>query len=158
MAFRKSRKWTPEFMKRAFPIIFILFLIFIAPSISSGQVQTRLRIIQASNVGSGVDPSLRDIHRQLGTLFNFTSYRLLRDENITLSPNRPAIIQAHPGRSIEINLLGYRKDFAELRLKIKRDGEEMLNTQVRLSSGRTVIIGGPKHDEGVVILAISTRF
>jgi hypothetical protein len=144
---------------RRYPIlIIILLIILIVPSITNAQIKTRIRVIQASSTGRGIDPSLRDIHGQLGSLFSFTSYGLLKDDIINLSPNSPAIISVHPGRSIEINLLGYRRDAAELRLRIKRDGEEILNTQLRLSSGRTVIIGGPKHGEGVLILAISARF
>jgi len=144
---------------RRYPIlIIILLIILIVPSITNAQIKTRIRVIQASSTGRGIDPSLRDIHGQLGSLFSFTSYGLLKDDIINLSPNSPAIISVNPGRSIEINLLGYRRDAAELRLRIKRDGEEILNTQLRLSSGRTVIIGGPKHGEGVLILAISARF
>ncbi len=145
-------------MKRPLYLIIIFITILLAPSLINAQIQTRLRVIQASSTGRGIDPSLRDIHGQLGSLFSFTSYRLLKDEIINLSTNSPAIIQIHPGRSIEINLLGYRRDTAELRLRIKRDGEDILNTQLRLSSGRTVIIGGPKHGEATVILALSARF
>lgn len=138
--------------------ILLLITTFLFPSMTLAQVQTRLRVIQASNVGSSIDPSLRDVHGELGSLFNFTSYRLLRDENLSLSPNRPVDIPVHKGRSLEITLIGQRKDVAEYRVKIKREGTDILNTQVRLSPGRTVLIGGPKHGEGVSIIALSAPF
>jgi len=145
------KKWTPLLV-----FLFILFLAF--PPMATAQVQTRVRVIEASNVGSVIDPSLRDLHGQLGSLFRYTSYRLLRDERINLSPNQPASVPVHQGRSIEITQVGLQANMAELRVRIKRDGADLLNTQVRLSPGRTVLIGGPKHGEGVVILALSASF
>jgi hypothetical protein len=135
------------------------FLILLIPtSVAFAQVQTRIRVIEASNVGSSIDPSLRDVQSELKSLPNFTSYRLLKDENLSLSLNRAVDIPAHKGRSLEITLIGQRKDMAEYRVKIKSEGMDILNTQVRLSSGRTVLIVGPKHGEGVAIIALSARF
>jgi hypothetical protein len=147
-------------MKRVVPLIIfssILFLFF--TSIAFGQVQTRLRVIRASNVGSNVDASLRDVHKDLGSLFSFTSYRLLRDENLNLSPNQPVSISAHEGRIIiEITLVGLHRSVAELKIRVTREGKDTLNTQIRLSPGRTVFIGGPKLREGVIIYALSANF
>ena len=85
------------------------------------------------------------LHNELGSLFSFTSYRLLRDENLNLSLNQPVSISAREGRIImEITLVGLHKSVAELRIRVDREGTEILNTQVRLSPGRTVLIGGPK--------------
>lgn len=157
MAFRRNREWGFNIVRKYLPLL-IIFLILLSSPITNAQIQTRLRVIQASSTERGIDPSLKDIHNQLGSLFSFTSYRLLKDEIINLSPNSPSVIPIQPGRFIEIILIGFRRDTAELRLRIKRDREDILNTQLRLSSGRTVIIGGPKHGEGVVILALSARF
>jgi hypothetical protein len=136
--------------------VWVLALLFVSTAL--GQVQTRLRIIEASNVGSSIDPALRDVHDQLGSLFNFTSYRLLRDESLSLIPNRPSEINAHQGVSLEITLMQQQKKEAEYQIRILRQGSEILNTKVRLSPGRTVLIGGPKHGQGSIILAVSARF
>jgi hypothetical protein len=159
MALRRTRDGVTCLMKRkaSFFILALILSLFFA-STALAQVQTRIRVIQASNVGSNIDPSLRDIHGQLGSLFNFTAYRLLKDETLSLSLNRPIEIPAHTGISLEITLVGQRKDMAEFRVMIKRERTDILNTQVRLSPGRTVLIGGPRRGEGVVIFAVSARF
>jgi len=147
-------------MGKRFHFVIVVFVLLLAPlfvSTALGQVQTRLRIIEASNVGSSIDPALRDVHDQLGSLFNFTSYRLLRDESLSLTPNRPSEINAHQGVSLEITLTKQQKNKAEYQIRILRQGSEILNTKVRLSPGRTVLIGGPKHGQGSIILAISAR-
>ncbi len=118
-----------------------------------------MRVIQALNVGQSVDPPLKELHNELKTLFNFTSYRLLRDENLSLSLNQPVSISAHEGRIImEITLVGLHRNVAELRMRVTREGTDILNTQVRLSPGRTVLIGAPKLREGVIIYALYARF
>jgi hypothetical protein len=135
--------------------IFALILSLFSTSVVLAQVQTRVRVIEASNVGSSIDSSLRDVHGQLGSLFSFSSYRLLKDENVTLSLNQPISIPVHQGRSIEVTLIKQQRDTAEVRVKIKREGTDILNTQVRLSPGRTVSIGGPKHGEGTLLIVLS---
>lgn len=147
-------------MKRVIAlIVFFSFLYLFFTSVAFGQVQTRLKVIRASNVGQSVDPPLKELHNELKTLFNFTSYRLLRNENLSLSLNQPVSISAHEGRIImEITLVGLHRNVAELRMRVTREGTDILNTQVRLSPGRTVLIGGPKLREGVIIYALYARF
>ncbi len=158
MAFRRPRRGNISLMKKIISLTTCFFILLIPISVAFAQVPTRVRVIEASNVGSIIDPSLKDVQSDLKSLSNFTSYRLLKDENLSLSPNRPADIPIHKGRSLEITLVGQRKDIAECRVKIKSEGTDILNTQVRLSSGRTVLIVGPKQGEGVAIIALSARF
>ena len=158
MALRRPGNKVLHLIRRTFIPILILILILCIPLITSAQVQVRLRVIQASNVGTTIDPSLRDLHNQLGSLFSFTSYRHIRDQNLSLSPNQPTSVPVHEGRSIEITQVASQRNIIELKVRIRRDGTDILNTQVRLSPGRTVLIGGPKHGEGVVILGLSANF
>ena len=146
-------------MRRTFLLFLLFILCFVWTSTALAQVQVRLRVIGASNDGQTIDPSLKDIYKELGSLFSFTSYRLFRDENLTLSPNQPVSISTRRGRLIEVTLVGMQKDVAELRIRVVREEKEVLNTQVRLSPGRTVLIGGgPRQREGVIIYALYARF
>jgi hypothetical protein len=145
--------------KIAFPPALFLILVLFSTSVALGQVQTRIRAIEASNAGFGIDPSLRDVHRELGSLFSFTSYRLLRDETLNLLPNQTVLIQGHhPGRFMEVTLVGLRRNVATLRIRVIREGVVILSTEIRLFPGRTVLIGGPRRGEAVVIFAVSARF
>jgi len=148
-------------MRRTALLLIVFFIFsFLSLSTASAQVQVRLRAIHASDAGSGVDPSLRDLHKELGSLFSFTSYRLMRDEILNLSLNQPASISSHEGRIImEITLVGEHKNVIELRIRVNREGKDILNTQVRLFPGRTVLVGGPRHTRGgVVIYALHANF
>jgi len=156
LALRKSGERDFHIMRRTVLLfLFALTYSLFSASLVFAQVQTRIRVIEASNVGSSIDSSLRDVHGQLGSLFSFSSYRLLKDETVTLSPNQPISVPVHPGRSLEVTLIKQQRDTAEVRVKIKREGTDILNTQVRLSPGRTVSIGGPKHGEGTLLVVLS---
>jgi hypothetical protein len=144
--------------KRFFLPIFLPLIFLFSISHAHAQVNARLRVIQASNAGSVVDPSLRDVYGKLGSLFSFTSYRLLREQDIVLTLNQPVKVQAHPEVFIEATLVGLQAGIAEIRVRINRNRADILNTQVRLSPDRTVLVGGSRHGEGVVIYALSARF
>jgi hypothetical protein len=108
-------------MRKTFHIfLFILILVLLSPSLSHAQVQTRLRVFEASNVGTGTDSLSRDMGDQFKSLLSFSSYRLLKEETITLRPGQPAIIPLHAGRSMELMLTGQPRNVAEVRVKIKQ--------------------------------------
>jgi len=146
-------------MRRPCPLFLFLFLfLLLSASIAYGQIHTRLRVIQASNVGSVIDPALKDVHGKLGSLFSFTSYRLVRDQDVVLSPNQPARVQVHPEVFLEMTLMGLQSGNAEVKVRVNRSRTDILNTQIRLSPDRTVLVGGTRHGEGVVIYALSAKF
>ena len=149
-------------MKRLFPFfISLIALCLFLSSTAFAEVQVRVRIIEASHAGTGVDPVLEDVHGELGSLFNFNSYRLLKEVRVDLVGNRTVDVTLHPGRSMEVTLVGEYKRLIELRIKMIREGVAVLNTNVRLAPGRTILIGGPRHGgatPGTLIFAVSARF
>ncbi len=149
-------------MKRLFPFLIsaIALFLFSNSTVFAG-AQVRVRIIEASPSGTGVDPVLEDVHAELGSLFNFNSYRLLKELNVDLVGNRTVDIPVHSGRSIDLTLVGEYKRLIELRIKMIREGAVVLNTSVRLAPGRTILIGGPRHGgktPGILIFAVSASF
>jgi hypothetical protein len=146
-------------MKKTISLIILVLILSLLLSLPArAQVQARIRIIWASNEGTTVDPSLRDVYDKLGSLFNFTSYRLVRDLDLDLVGNKPRTVPFYKDRSMEVTLVGEYKKRVELRLRVFRGGTCILNTQVRLAPGRTVIVGGPRRERGVSIFAISAKF
>ena len=148
-------------MKRSFPFLTSVIALFVfSSSTAFAGAQVRLRIIEASHAGTGVDPVLEDVHAELGSLFSFNSYKLLKEINVDLVGNRMVDVPVYPGRSIELTLVGEYKRLIELRIKMIREGAIVLNTNVRLAPGRTILIGGPRKGRtpGTLIFAVSARF
>jgi len=140
------------------PSFFVILILLLSPffgNVAFAQVQVRVRVMEASNVGSGIDSSLRDLHDQLGSLFSFSSYRLLKDESVSLSPNQSVSLSVPPERTLELTLINQHRVTAEIRVKITRGGRDLLTTLVRIAPGRSVSIGGPKRGESTIIVALS---
>ena len=140
------------------PSFFVILILLLSPFFGDAafaQVQVRVRVMEASNVGSGIDSSLRDLHDQLGSLFSFSSYRLLKDESVSLSPNQSVSLSVPPERTLELTLINQHRVTAEIRVKITRGGRDLLTTLVRIAPGRSVSIGGPKRGESTIIVALS---
>jgi hypothetical protein len=159
MAIRGARAKFVGIMRRT-SLVFILIITFflLLASSSWAQVQTRLKVFEASNVGKGTDSSSKDMRDPLKSLFSFSSYRLLKEETLTLSPNQPASVPIPPGRTVDLTLTGQQTNVAEVIVKVKEDRTDVLNTKVRLSPGKTVSIGGPKYGEGVLLITLSAQF
>lgn len=139
--------------KITFHLMAVLTLLFFSASLSLAQVHVRMRAIHASNIGPNVDPALKDLHKELGSLFSFTSYRLMRDETLNLIMNQPVSFFSREGRiDVEVTLVGQHKGTADVRIRVTREGSLVLNTQVGLSPGRTVLVGGAKHRRGGVVI------
>ena len=114
MAIRGTGDGTDYNVKRA-AFLLTAFLIVSLSSLPTAfaQVHVRMRVILASNAGQDIDPSLRDVHKELGSLFSFTSYRLVRDERLSLSLNQPARIIGRTGKAfLEVTLVGQHKNVA----------------------------------------------
>ena len=58
-------------MRRTFLLFLLFILCFVSTSTALAEVQVRLRVIGASNDGQTIDPSLKDIYKELGISFQF---------------------------------------------------------------------------------------
>lgn len=154
MDFLRAGRGNGSFMKRiTFCLIVVFTFLFFSASLSLAQIQLRMRSIHASDADSNVDPTLKDLHKELRSLFSFSSYRLMREEMLNLSVNQPVSFFSREGRiDVEVTLVGLHKGIAEVRIRVTREGSQVLNTQVRLSPGRTVLVGGQKHRRGGVVI------
>lgn len=119
--------------------------------VSASQVELQVKVIHASKHGQEVDKRVHPIIERLNKLFDFTSYKLLADQREKSSLNEVKIFTLPDGRSLELTLSG--KDEEE-RHKLKLEIPGLLSTDFRLKDGASLILGGPRHKNGVLILII----
>jgi len=110
MLFEERRRLLYVMGKRA-NVIFVVFVFVLAPlfvSTALGKFKLECESLrhrmsdQVSTLPSGMSTTN-------WISLNFTSYRLLRDESLSLVPNRPSAINAHEGVSLEITLTKQQK-------------------------------------------------
>lgn len=120
------------------------------------EVGIGVRVILASHEGKAIDARLRDIQKNLDTL-NYSSYRLLQERSFLLAQGQSGQLPLAGNKELHIELLQEQGGTAEIAVEILQGGKGIFKTTAKLKKGGTLLIGGPKHEEGVLILAIAAQ-
>jgi len=138
----------------------ILATILIANPISpwaQSTVSLTVQVIQASRVGNTIDPSLEKIRAQLKSL-NYSSYRLVATHPLSTTIGTKQAVALPGGRMLDLYPYGLSGETIELLVTITDGSRRVLDTTFRLPNRGTILVGGPAHADGVLILAISGSF
>jgi hypothetical protein len=129
---------------------------------SSSALTISARLIQASeNDPEKVDPALSDIESRLKNTFKYKQYVLLSRSQGEVTKEKPLKLNLGSGLTLEVTLISEERDKSEVSIRWSRSssrGQEDLMRFTRvLSPGDIQILGGPKSDGGVLILAIKAE-
>ncbi len=131
-----------------------LAVFLVSPSLgAAAEVTVEVRIILASNDGSGIDPALGGLAGKLSR-FKFNSYRLLSVRSITVEPPGGGSVPLPGGKALQIT----DTERVKKRLKMNVSVADVVSTRVSLKKKGTVMLGGINHGGGELILAISAKF
>ncbi len=126
------------------------------PVAAQGPVALRVQVIYAANQSGGVDARLGNLAGELQRTFRYTTYQLLEAPQGSAVLNQPWRVALPDSRALEITPTAIQGDQYSLRVQVLAGGAQpLLSTVVRLRRGATVLVGGPKHQQGVLIIAIS---
>jgi len=134
--------------------LLLLPLLLAAGPALAGPPAARIEVwvIHASRQGDEVDPRLAPLKRQLKG-FSFSAYQLI-ERRIESVPAGAALEMALPGeRTLKITPEGHEEGRRRVRLEIPG----LVNTTYLVDQGGTLIVGGPKHQGGNLILAVALR-
>ena len=126
----------------------------LSPSLAAAAgVTVQVRIILASNDGSGVDPALGGLAAKLSR-FKFNSYKLLSVKSIAVEPPGGGSVPLPGGKTLQIT----KTKRAKKRVIMNVSVADVVSTRVSLKKNGNVILGGIDHGGGELILAISAKF
>jgi len=138
--------------------LLLLFLLFGgAPSEAADTVSVDVGAVYASNEGTSIDPALGTIRAKLHSMFNYTSYRMLDRKRRSLSVGEAGEFELPDRRAMRATLLPSRGDKVRLLVQIFDGQRKLLTTTLGLRRGGMVLVGGPSHKAGVLILIISAE-
>ncbi|MBI5575101.1 MAG: hypothetical protein HY896_01915 [Deltaproteobacteria bacterium] len=140
-------------------IAFLLFLAAAGPAAAarSDSVSVEIGVVVASNKGSSIDPSLSSLRAKLQSMFTYTSYTLLDRKRRSLAVGETGDFSLPGGRSIRVTPAPASGSKVRLAVQIMDGGRNLLTTTLGLSRGGMVLVGGPPHQSGVLILLISAE-
>ena len=124
------------------------------PAPGADTVRLGIEVIYASNEGQQIDPSLARVKRQLQS-FRYSSYRRLDSHELVRSIGQQGTVPLPGGRTLLLAPQGLSGGSVVLLASIQESGRVLLNTELKLASGGTILVGGPVYQAGVLILAIT---
>ncbi|MBI3007656.1 MAG: hypothetical protein HYY53_05075 [candidate division NC10 bacterium] len=128
---------------------------------AQGPLTLQAHVILASNQGQGVDKAIEGIGGELRKIFRYSRYQLL-----TRVSGRAALKEAWRaplpgGRTLQVTPLTVQDGLWQVGVKILRGSgpsqESLLTSTVRLQSGGSVLLAGPPHDQGILVIALSAH-
>ena len=140
-------------------LLFLLLLLLLAavPSEAANTVTVDVGAVYASNEGTSIDPALGMIRGKLRSMFNYTSYRMLDRKRRSLSVGETGEFELPDRRTMRATPLPARGDKVRLSIQISEGTRNLLTTTLGLRRGGMVLVGGPPHQAGVLILIISAE-
>ncbi|HVN88130.1 MAG TPA: hypothetical protein VMW17_25080 [Candidatus Binatia bacterium] len=142
-------------MKRPLASLAILIgAVASGPVCAQEAVEVRIGAVLASNSGQGFDPRLVALRRQFHTLFPYTSYNLVKEERRLVAPGVKVGFDIPGGRYLLVTSSGMKDERVSLHVMLIEGSRPVVDTALTLRKHATFLVGGPKHQEGVLIIAI----
>jgi len=153
------RKPHARLVAPALPFLALLLLALLAavPSGAAEPVAVDVAAVYASNDGTSIDPALGTIRGKLRSMFNYTSYRMLDRKRRSLSVGETGEFELPGRRTMRATSLPAQGDKVRLSVQISEGPKNLLTTTLGLRRGGMVLVGGPSHQAGVLILIISAE-
>jgi hypothetical protein len=147
-------------MKRRNPaLLFSLALLLVAGWLHAADtapqsVQVTVRSILAGNQSDEFDPKLKGLEQQLKPLKN-RSYRALKDESQTIPWQGSKVFEIPGGRSLTIATQEFQNNRIGLKIRLTQGEKPLIDTTVKIPNKGNIILGGPAHEGGSLVLSIS---
>jgi len=139
-------------------LLMVLLGVLTLPVVAAGQgvVPLKVQVIYAANEPGGVDSRLGSLAGELQKTFRYSKYELLDSPQGSAPVNQGWRTALPGGRSLEITPTAIQGDEYSLTVMVQGPGgQSLVNTRVKLKAGRSVLVGGPTHQKGVLIIAIT---
>jgi hypothetical protein len=120
-------------------------------------VELRIGVVIASNVGTEIDPRLVSQRSQFNRLFPYSSYQLVAETRRKVPWGDRVRVEIPGGRyNLYVIPKGFRSDRVAMRVVLVEGPRVLLNTALSLRDRSTLLMGGPRDPNGVLILSIGT--
>lgn len=122
---------------------------------AQNQVKTDVKVILASTQSRSIDPSLRRIVPELESVFKYTGYTLLQDQTLSLKFQQSGRIRLPDQRTLQLTPTGNQGGRIQYDIQILKKGASVFQTRILLKNNHSVTIGGPRSDQGVLLIHIT---
>ena len=139
----------------AFVVVVAVGLLAVcAEAFAGDEVEVRIDTVLATNSGQEIDHRLIKMKRQLSS-FRYSSFRVMQAESRRVAWGVPLTFALPGGRALQVLPREFKDDWLVLRVQLMRETESVMDTRLKLRNRGTVFVGGPRYDQGVLIISIT---
>jgi len=150
----------PAYTIKLICLIFCIGLSFLIPTLVQALtgLNVNVEVIKADRNSKEIDPQLKDLVKELGPLLNFSGFSLLKKTETRLNLKQIQKVILPSNRILELQFLEFKDNQARLQVRIIQEKKETFRTILLLVDKGSVLIGGPPHKDGVLLLRIGAKF
>lgn len=120
-------------------------------------VEIRIGAVLASSSGKNFDNRLTSLRRKFDSLLPYSSYRLIQEERRRVAWQHEAEFHLPGRRYLLVMPREYKDDRVALNVMLVQGARTLVNTAVALRNNGTFLVGGPHHEDGVLIIWIGAN-
>ena len=137
-------------------VLCLLAFVAVERTAAAATVPLRATVIAASNQGAGIDEKLGTLVKQLNEAFKYSKYDLVGNHGGDAQVGQAWKASLPGNRTLEVTPTAVADGQYKLQVRVLGPtGEPVMTSNVNLRPGGTVLIGGPPHPPGVLIIALS---
>jgi hypothetical protein len=117
-------------------------------------VEVRIGAVLASNSGKEFDQRLASMQQQFHTLFAYSSYRLVKEQRQQVAWGEKVGFDIPGGRYVVVIPKEFKDNRVLMKVMVIEGSRSIVDTALSLRNHATFLVGGPRGDNGVIILSI----
>lgn len=156
MGFAMPPRPTPA--RSLVPVLGVLaILAAVPPAAAQERVVLEIGTVLATNSSDHFDAQLASMREQLERLFRYSSYQLVKQEVSDVSCGKPASFEIPGGRRLRVMPKEARAGRVSLNVVLMKNSHVLMNTDLSLGNRGMIMVGGPRYENGVLIIWIGAR-
>ncbi len=110
--------------------------------------------VVASDTHEGVDTRLRGMDKRLRSLFNYSTYRLISHQDGHTECGKLISFMLPGGRILHIQPRAVEGGMIAMELVLFQGARPLMTTDLKLKNHGVLIVGGPRYEQGMLIISI----
>jgi len=121
-------------------------------------VKIVVKTVLASQDSTHVDPRISALTQKLRSVFRYSSYRLISEEEMHLRIGKIGVVSLPGDRMLKITPLQISGNRAELQLLIFKQERQIIKSRIQVLNHGSITVGGPEHKGGFLLFDIFNSF
>jgi hypothetical protein len=123
-------------------------------------IKVRIKTILASHgeQAAGIKAFADGVLNELQSVFKYVSYKEIDTSHLDLTLGETKEAPLPGKRFLKITSNGIQNNRARLLLQLVRKNKRLFETAIELQNNGSLIVGGPPHQDGVLMFKVSSTF